>query len=213
MSKPVLDPFYPIVDSADWIERLVPLGVRLIQLRIKDLGADALAAEIARAEAFTRAHGCLLVVNDHWRLAIALGCRFVHLGQEDLAEADTAAIRAAGLGLGLSSHDHAELDAALAARPDYIALGPIYPTILKKMKWAPQGLDRLGEWKRAMGDIPLVAIGGMSVERAPGAFDHGADIVSVVTDITLHADPLARTRAWLAVTAGRGLGRDDFAKL
>jgi thiamine-phosphate pyrophosphorylase len=195
-----LDPFYPIVDSADWVERLVPLGVRLIQLRIKDGDAAWLRGEIRRAEGFAVRHRCMLVVNDHWEIAIDEACRFVHLGQEDLADADLAAIRAAGIGLGLSSHDHDELETAVAAGPDYIALGPVYPTILKKMKWAPQGLERIGEWKRRIGDIPLVAIGGMTAERAPGAFEHGADIVSVVTDITLNADPEARTRQWIEVT-------------
>jgi len=85
--------------------------------------------------------------------------------------------------------------------PDYIALGPVYPTILKQMKWTEQGLDRLTEWKALVGDIPLCAIGGMSVERAPGAFAAGADTVAAVTDITLNADPDARIRAWLKATA------------
>ncbi|MFG6542455.1 thiamine phosphate synthase, partial [Sulfitobacter sp. M22298] len=98
-------------------------------------------------------------------------------------------------------HDHAELDRALALAPDYIALGPVYPTILKKMKWTEQGLDRLTEWKARIGDIPLCAIGGMSVARAPGAFAAGADTVAAVTDITLNADPEARVREWLEVTA------------
>lgn len=195
-----LDPFYPILDSAAWIDRLVPLGIKLVQLRIKDRLEAELAAEIRAAEATCLAHGCMLVVNDHWRIAIAEGCRFVHLGQEDLAEADVGAIRAAGLKLGLSTHDDAELDTALAASPDYVALGPVYPTILKKMKWAPQGLERIGIWKKRVGDIPLVAIGGMSVERASGAFENGADIVSAVTDITLNADPEGRVREWLAAT-------------
>ncbi|SOC17943.1 thiamine phosphate synthase [Stappia indica] len=195
-----LDRFYPIVDSAAWIDRIVPLGVRLVQLRIKDRSPAELRAEIRAAEVICLAHDCLLVVNDYWQLAIDEGCRFVHLGQEDLADADVGAIRRAGLGLGLSSHDGEELETALAVAPDYIALGPVYPTILKKMKWAPQGLEKLGDWKRRIGDIPLVAIGGMSVERAAGAFAAGADIVSAVTDITLHQDPEERVRQWLAAT-------------
>jgi thiamine-phosphate pyrophosphorylase len=141
------------------------------------------------------------VVNDHWQLAIELGAEWLHLGQEDLDGADIAAIRRAGLKLGVSTHDHAELDRALTLAPDYIALGPVYPTILKKMKWAEQGLDRLTEWKALVGDIPLCAIGGMSVDRAPGAFAAGADIVAAVTDITLHADPGARMQAWLRAAA------------
>ena len=186
--------FYPILDSADWLRRLLPLGIGLVQLRIKELTGDALRAEIAAAQRLCRDHGATLVVNDHWRDAIALGCDWVHLGQEDLDRADIPAIRAAGIKLGLSTHDHAELDRALSHAPDYVALGPVYPTILKQMKWHEQGLERIAEWKRLIGGTPLVAIGGMSVERAPGAFAAGADVVSAVTDITLNADPEARVR-------------------
>ncbi|MFO7758589.1 MAG: thiamine phosphate synthase [Roseovarius sp.] len=191
--------FYPIFDSADWLRRTLPLGVKLAQLRIKDLTGDALRAEIAEAQALCRAHGATLVVNDHWQVALDLGAPWVHLGQEDLDTADIPAIRRAGIRLGISTHDHAELDRALQHVPDYIALGPVYPTILKKMKWHEQGLDKLTEWKRLIGDIPLVAIGGMSVARAPGAFDAGADIVAAVTDITLNADPEGRVRQWIEV--------------
>lgn len=196
-----LDPFYLIVDSADWIDRLVPIGVRLVQLRMKDLPEDRLRAEIRRAKAICAAEGCQLVVNDYWRVAIEEGCDFVHLGQEDLAEADVGAIRAAGLKLGLSTHDEAELKAALAAEPDYIALGPVWPTILKKMKWAPQGAERLATWKARIGSLPLVAIGGLNPDRLPAVFANGADSAAVVTDITLNADPEARTREWIAQTA------------
>ncbi|HEV2505782.1 MAG TPA: thiamine phosphate synthase [Mesorhizobium sp.] len=196
-----LDPFYLIVDSAAWIERLVPLGVKLVQLRVKDTPDEALRVEIRVARATCERHGCQLIVNDYWQLAIDEGCDFVHLGQEDLAEADVAAIRRAGLKLGLSTHDHSELETALAAGPDYVALGPVYPTILKAMKWAPQGLDRIAEWKRSAGDTPLVAIGGLTVERIPGVLAQGADSAAVVTDITRNADPEARTREWLAATA------------
>lgn len=195
-----LDPFYPIVDGADWLDRLLPLGVRLVQLRVKDLPENATRAEILRARDLCRAHGCQLIVNDYWQIAIEEGCDFVHLGQEDLDEADIPAIRRAGIRLGISTHDHAELDRALALSPDYVALGPVYPTILKKMKWAEQGLDRVAEWKRLAGDTPLVAIGGLTVERAPGVLAAGADILSVVTDILLNADPEARTREWIAAT-------------
>ncbi|TIP33679.1 MAG: thiamine phosphate synthase, partial [Mesorhizobium sp.] len=124
-----------------------------------------------------------------------------HLGQEDLAEADVKAIRRAGLRLGLSTHDDAELETALAAEPDYVALGPIYPTVLKAMKWSPQGLDRIAAWKRRVGDLPLVAIGGLTVARLAGVFAQGAKSAAVVTDITRNAHPEARTLEWLAATA------------
>ncbi|TPI15938.1 thiamine phosphate synthase [Mesorhizobium sp. B4-1-3] len=195
-----LDPFYLIVDSAAWIERLVPLGVRLVQLRIKGMDEDGLRTEIRKAKAFCARHDCHLVVNDHWRLAIEEGCDFVHLGQEDLQAANLPEIRAAGIRLGLSTHDHAELETAMAARPDYVALGPVYPTILKKMKWAPQGLERVRAWKDAVASIPLVAIGGLNPERLDGVFGAGADSAAVVTDITLNPDPETRTREWIEKT-------------
>ncbi|WP_434714016.1 thiamine phosphate synthase (plasmid) [Rhizobium sp. YTUHZ045] len=194
-----LDPFYLIVDSAEWIERLVPLGVKLVQLRIKDCPDSVLREQIRRSKAACAAAACQLVVNDYWKLAIDEGCDFIHLGQEDLMAADRNAIRRAGLKLGLSTHDIAELETALAAEPDYVALGPVWPTILKQMKWAPQGIERVADWRRRVGAIPLVAIGGITAERAP--LEKGADGAAVVTDITRNADPEARTRQWLAATA------------
>jgi thiamine-phosphate pyrophosphorylase len=195
-----LDPFYLIVDSADWIARLVPVGVKLVQLRVKDRSEADLRQEIRQARAICSQHRCQLIVNDYWQLAIEEGCDFVHLGQEDLETADLAAIRAADIKLGLSTHDETELRTALVARPDYIALGPVYATILKQMRWAPQGLPRLCAWKSKIGDLPLVAIGGLNIDRIDGVFAHGADSAAVVTDITRNADPVARTRQWLEVT-------------
>ncbi|MGJ8544151.1 MAG: thiamine phosphate synthase [Sulfitobacter sp.] len=195
-----LDAFYPIFDSADWLERLVPLGVKLVQLRMKDVAQDALRAHIRRAKQVCADHDCTLVINDYWREAADEGCDFVHLGQEDLDSADVAAIRRAGMRLGISTHDSAELARAMQLQPDYIALGPVYPTILKQMKWHAQGIDRLSKWRARIGDMPLVAIGGMTIERAGGAFEAGADVVAAVTDITLNPDPEAQLRAWLAAT-------------
>lgn len=191
--------FYPIFDDVDWLTRLVPLGIKLVQLRIKDRPEDVLRTQIAAARDLCRANGAILVVNDYWQIALDLGCDWVHLGQEDLDDADVTAIRAGGLKLGLSTHDDAELDRAMSYTPDYVALGPVYPTILKKMKWHQQGVDKLTTWKSRIGDTPLIAIGGMSVERAPGAFQAGADVVSAVTDITLNPDPEGRVRDWLRV--------------
>lgn len=195
-----LDRFYPIFDSADWIDRMLPLGVKLVQIRIKNTPQETVLEEVKRAEAMCRKAGALLVVNDHWQAAIDAKCRFLHLGQEDLDTADIGAIRRAGMGLGVSTHDDSELERALSLNPRYIALGPIHPTILKKMKWPEQGTTKLTDWKRKIGDIPLVAIGGMSVERAAAAFEAGADIVSAVTDITLNQEPEARVLQWIEVT-------------
>ena len=196
----ILDRFYPIFDHPDWLRRMLPLGVKLTQLRMKDKSENELRLAIVEARDLCRAHEAVLVVNDHWRIAIDLGCDWIHLGQEDLDSADIPAIRRAGIKIGVSTHDQAELERALKIAPDYVAFGPIYPTILKKMKWHEQGLERLSEWRRLVGKTPLVGIGGMSVARAAGVFAAGADIVSVVTDITLNAAPEARLREWIEVT-------------
>lgn len=194
-----LDRFYPIFDHSDWLCRMLPLGVKLVQLRIKDQPDNVVRHEIEVSQALCREYGAVLVVNDYWQAAIEAGCDWIHLGQEDLDDADLKAIRKAGLKLGVSTHDDDELERVLAMGPDYVALGPVYPTILKKMKWHQQGLPRVTEWKARVGDIPLVGIGGMSVERARGVFEAGADIVSVVTDITLNDDPEGRVREWIEV--------------
>jgi thiamine-phosphate diphosphorylase len=194
----MLDRFYLIVDDAAWLERLLPHGVLLAQLRVKDLPEPLLRAQIRRARELCGAAGAQLIVNDHWRLAIEEGCDYVHLGQGDLDGAELAAIRAAGVRLGVSTHDEAELARALATAPDYVALGPIYPTVLKAMPWAPQGLAKLGRWKERIGAVPLVAIGGLTPERARAALAAGADSAAVVTDVLRHADPEARAREWRA---------------
>jgi thiamine-phosphate pyrophosphorylase len=192
---------YPIIDGAAWVERLAPAGVRLLQLRIKERPLPWVEAEIRRALAACRAHGIQLIVNDYWQLALGTGCDFVHLGQGDLEQADIAALRRARVRLGVSTHDEAELERALALNPDYVALGPIYPTTLKVMPFAPQGLARIGEWKRRIGDLPLVAIGGVTLARLPEVLRAGADVAAVVSDILTAADPAMQAQRWVDVAA------------
>jgi thiamine-phosphate pyrophosphorylase len=196
-----LDVFYPIAPDVGWLKRLVPLGVRTIQLRLKDASEAEVRRQVLEALEVCICHDCQLIVNDYWREAIAAGADYVHLGQEDLAAADMATIKAAGLKVGISTHSHEELAVALAAEPDYVALGPIYETKLKVMKFGPQGLDRIADWKARIGSIPLCAIGGITPERAPGVLAAGADCVAVITDFFTHADPEARVRQWLAWAA------------
>lgn len=193
-----LDVFYPIVPDFAWLERLVPLGVRTIQLRLKDASPQRVRREIGASMEVCARHGCQLIVNDYWQEALELGADYIHLGQEDLAVADVPAIQAEGARLGISTHSEAELAIALAADPAYVALGPIYETRLKVMKWAPQGLDRLTDWKGRIGGLPLVAIGGITPERADGVVAAGADSVAVITDFFTHPDPPGRVRQWLA---------------
>jgi len=195
-----LDRFYPIFDHPDWLARMLPLGVKLVQMRIKDLPADETRAALQRSKQLCDAAGAIMVVNDFWEMAIDLDCDWIHLGQEDLDDADMVAIRRAGLKIGISTHDEDELDRALAEQPDYVALGPVYPTILKKMKWVEQGLDRVQHWKNHIGELPLVGIGGMTIDRAAGVYAAGADIVSVVTDITFNEHPENRLTGWIKAT-------------
>jgi thiamine-phosphate pyrophosphorylase len=198
---PYPDRFYPVVDSVAWVARLALLGVGTIQLRAKGLNeADALQT-VTDALEMTKGTAAKLVVNDYWRAAIVAGAKHLHLGQEDLVDADLKAIRDAGLTLGLSTHDDAELETALRAKPDYIALGPIFPTTLKSMRFAPQGIPKITEWKKRVGAIPLVAIGGIKLEQAPEIYAAGADSIAVVSDITQHPEPDARVRAWLGLHA------------
>jgi thiamine-phosphate pyrophosphorylase len=195
-----LDPFYFITGTAELLEELAPLGVKTVQLRAKGLSPEALRRETIRARDCCAAHDAALILNDYWELALDLGIGAVHLGQEDMDSADFGALRQAGVRYGLSTHDEAELERALSLAPAYVALGPIYPTLLKKMRWGPQGLDRLGQWKAIAGTTPLVAIGGLTPERLPGVFAAGADSAAVVTDIQQADDPRARCRAWIKAT-------------
>jgi thiamine-phosphate pyrophosphorylase len=194
----MLDKFYPIVPDASWAARIVPQGVKTVQLRLKDASADRIRSEIAECMDLCARFDATLIVNDYWREAIELGAQFIHLGQEDLAKADLVAIRAAGLKLGISTHAHDELRVALEVHPDYVALGPIYETKLKVMKYAPQGLDRITEWKK-LAPCPVVAIGGITLERAEGVLAAGADSIAVITDFFTHPQPEDRVKDWLVL--------------
>ena len=197
---PYPDRFYPVVDSLAWLERLTKLGVGTVQLRARDINDGEALQIVTDALESTKGTETKLIVNDYWRAAIVAGAEHLHLGQEDLADADVTAIKQAGLTLGLSTHDDAELENALAAEPDYVALGPIFPTTLKAMRFAPQGIPKISVWKQRVGNIPLVAIGGIKLEQAAEIFAAGADSIAVVSDVTQNADPDARVRAWLDAT-------------
>jgi thiamine-phosphate pyrophosphorylase len=204
----ILPRLYPVVDHPDWVERLGRVGARLIQLRLKEGSEAEIRIAIRAALSTAKSHGIALVINDHWRLAIEEKAEWLHLGQEDLDAADLPAIRAAGLKLGVSTHDGGELNRALAVAPDYVALGPIFPTTIKVLRFAPQGIERIADWKARItaampagkSSPPLVAIGGITLETARACLDQGAASVAIVSDILKAANPEARCRALLAVT-------------
>jgi thiamine-phosphate pyrophosphorylase len=179
---------YPVVDSVEWIERLLEAGVRTIQLRIKDKVESDVEADIIAAIKLGYRYNARLFINDYWQLAIKHRAYGVHLGQEDMDVANLDAIRDAGLRLGLSTHDNMEMDRALAARPSYIALGHVFPTNTKQMPSAPQGLEQLAAHIKTLGDYPTVAIGGISLERVPAVLATGVGSVAVVSAITQAAN-------------------------
>lgn len=190
---------YPVVDSSEWIERLLEMGVRTLQLRIKDQLDEVAEPAIAQAIALGKRYNARLFINDYWQLAIKHHAYGVHLGQEDLDVADLARIHQAGLRLGLSTHDDAELDRALAIQPSYIALGHIFPTQTKEMPSAPQGIEQLKRHLTRLTHIPTVAIGGISIERAPEVLATGVGSIAVVSAITQADDWREATRTLLAL--------------
>lgn len=194
---------YPVVDSVEWIARLLDAGVRTLQLRIKDKRDEEVEEDVMAAIALARRYNARLFINDYWRLAIKYQAYGVHLGQEDLATTDLTAIRQAGLRLGLSTHDDMEIDVALAARPSYIALGHVFPTLTKQMPSAPQGLATLTRHVARLGDYPTVAIGGISLARAPEVLATGVGSIAVVSAIT-QADAWQQATRQLLDLAGVG---------
>lgn len=194
-----IDPFYLIVPDAASVARFARIGVRTIQLRAKDLDAAAARREIVASLDATMGTDCQLIVNDYWREALSAGADYIHLGQEDLVDADLSTLKAAGIKLGISTHDEAELAIAMAAEPDYVALGPIFATSTKSTGRAPQGEARIREWRQKIGpSMPLVTIGGIALEHASALVAAGANSCAVVSDVLQHTSPEARAREWMA---------------
>lgn len=187
---------YAVLPSADWVERVLALGVRTVQLRVKQAAPDALADEIARSVAAGRRHGARVFINDHWREALAAGAYGVHLGQEDLDAAELEAIAASGVRLGLSTHGCYEMLRALHFRPSYVAFGAVFPTATKTLPTAPQGLARLARFVRLVdGAVPFVAIGGIDLATLPGVLATGVGSAAVVRAITEAPDAAAAVAA------------------
>ncbi|MDE8743226.1 thiamine phosphate synthase [Pectobacterium polaris] len=195
---------YPVVDSVEWIERLLGVGVKTIQLRIKDRSDEQAEAEVIQAIALGRRYQAQLFINDYWKLAVKHQAYGVHLGQDDLDTAELAAIKKAGLRLGVSTHDDRELARAVAINPSYIALGHIFPTQTKDMPSAPQGLTELTRHITDLQDrFPTVAIGGISIDRVPAVLKTGVGSIAVVSAITQAPDWRQATATLLRMIEGR----------
>ncbi|GKW18215.1 thiamine-phosphate synthase [Pectobacterium carotovorum subsp. carotovorum] len=195
---------YPVVDSVEWIERLLSVGVKTIQLRIKDRSDEQAETNVIQAIALGRRYQAQLFINDYWKLAVKHQAYGVHLGQDDLDTADLTAIKQAGLRLGVSTHDDPELARAVALNPSYIALGHIFPTQTKDMPSAPQGLAELARHITDLEDrFPTVAIGGISMDRVPAVLATGVGSIAVVSAITQAPDWRQATTALLKMIEGR----------
>ena len=191
--------FYAVVSTAEWVARMVKAGADTVQLRCKTLSGEALLREIAECVAACAGSKTQLFINDRWREAIAAGAYGVHLGQEDMDTADLAAIAAAGLRLGLSTHSVDELARALSVHPSYVASGAIFPTTTKQMPTAPQGLDKLREYVRQAGSTPVVAIGGIDLGNAAQVLQTGVSSLAVVRAVTEAENPEAVVKAFQAL--------------
>lgn len=189
---------YPVVDSASWVALLLSQGVKTIQLRIKNQVMPVICQQIRDSVRLARLYDAQLFINDYWQLALTYKAYGVHLGQDDLDDADLTMIAKAGLRLGVSTHSEAEIKRAQACNPSYLAFGPIYHTDSKVMPFAPQGLDALRYWRQRITQ-PLVAIGGMTLARIPSVLSCGADSVALISAITKSAQPTLRIKQLLKV--------------
>ncbi len=188
---------YPIVDSVDWLKKLLPLGIKTAQLRIKNKTGVELENEIKQGIELSKKFEARLFINDYWQLAIRFNAYGVHLGQEDLSSADIQAIRKAEVRLGISTHCYYEVARAHAFKPSYIACGPIFPTTSKEMNFSPQGLLKLSRWQRTL-DYPIVAIGGIDLEKFNAVLSTDVDGVAMISAITQDPDPILMTQTLLA---------------
>jgi thiamine-phosphate pyrophosphorylase len=197
---------YVVAPSAAWVAKLSEMGVPTLQLRFKSDDPGAIRAEVKAAIAAVKHTSCRLFINDHWQIALEEGAWGVHLGQEDLDATDVTPLQAAGVRLGVSTHGYAEMLRADRVRPSYIAIGAIYPTTLKMMTTAPQGIARLGAYtaliKRLPQPYPMVAIGGIDRQRLPDVLQSGVGSVAVVRAVLAADDPASEIQAFKSAMTG-----------
>ncbi|KAB8040485.1 thiamine phosphate synthase [Silvanigrella paludirubra] len=195
---------YPIADSYSWIVKLISWGVKTVQLRIKldplteNNSLQKIENEIKNSIQYCQSHNCQLFINDYWEIALKYKAFGVHLGYEDSFHADISSLHKNKIRFGLSTHDTNELNYALELNPSYIALGPIFPTKTKEMKFSPQGIEKISIWRNKIPkSIPLVAIGGIKLENAHEIYIYGADSISIIHDFMSSSCPEERIKDWL----------------
>lgn len=191
---------YAVLPDADWVRRMARADVPTVQLRYKSNDPAAIAREVAAAVQAVQGTGARLFINDHWRAAIDAGAYGIHLGQEDLdalQPEELQTLRSSGLRLGISTHGYAEMVRADATGPSYIAMGAVFPTTLKQMATAPQGLGRLAAYARLLQDYPLVAIGGIGTEQFASVLATGVGSIAIVRALINAPDPESAAKGML----------------
>ena len=188
---------YAVLPDAAWVGRMARAGVPTVQLRFKSEDPTAIRREVEASVRAVEGTGALLFINDHWQAAIEAGAYGLHLGQEDLADAPIDRIRSSGLRLGVSTHGYAEMMLADQVSPSYLALGAVFPTTLKRMATAPQGTGRLQAYAKLMNHYPLVAIGGIDLDKLPAVLASGVGSVAVVRAITSAEHPEAAAQFFI----------------
>lgn len=173
---------YPLVDRADKLKRLFEAGITTAQIRVKDLDGQRLEQELIQADTVAKSYQARLFINDYWKMALQLNSYGVHLGQEDVLDADLSAIHQAGIRLGVSTHTPAEIDSALAIQPSYLAIGPIFETQSKQLSYPTIGLKNLQHWVETL-DVPVVAIGGIQRHNLKNVIQAGANGIAMINGL------------------------------
>lgn len=194
--------FCPIAAAAEDARELYEAGARLVQIRIKNLEGAELLRELRRTVEIARSMGRRVIVNDYWEAALELKADGVHLGQDDLEGVDFGRLARSGMLLGISAHDYFELARGWNHRPSYFGVGAVFPTPSKQVDYPPLGLAGL-QRLAALSPVPVVAIGGITLERAAEVYAHGADGIAVISDVARGPGRAARVAGWLeAADAG-----------
>ncbi|SFV63017.1 Thiamin-phosphate pyrophosphorylase [hydrothermal vent metagenome] len=192
---------YPIVDRAYKLRPLYEVGITTAQLRTKDkFSGQALEDEVIEAIQISEEYDARFFLNDFWELGIKHKAYGIHLGQEDIQEADVKAIWEAGIRLGISTHTPKEIDIALGFEPSYLAIGPIYEPISKKLTYNPVGIEDLKRWANHV-EYPVVAIGGITIDTiANVAKTKVASGIAMISDVLENSEvSKARTLALMEV--------------
>ena len=189
---------YPVVDSYEWVERVLKAGVKTLQLRIKAKSSPDLFDQIYKSVKLAKQYDAELFIDDHYELAIKAGAYGVHLGMEDLKKADLQKISRAGLRLGISTHGPYEMLKAYQLKPSYIALGHIFPTNTKIMNSKPQGIEKLKYQNQLLAheNICTVAIGGIKLHNAKDVLKTGVRSIALISGITKADDPEKTILEW-----------------